>query len=396
MLTVKKAWTLVSKEFQSVMTTEVNLSDSLGHLLMEDLIADRDGPPFDRVMMDGIAISSHLLNQKRNFTIESIAKAGEPQVKLMNIENAVEVMTGAPLPNGCDTVIRYEDLKIENGIALVDPAVKSVIQNIHFRASDFKSQDRIVNKGSLIHAPMIGILASSGKSKVKVKKIPKIAIVSTGDELVDVDQTPLDHQIRRSNLYALDALLISFGFNSNEIVHLPDDKKLIFETLKKLLEKVDVLILSGGVSEGKYDYIPSALADLNVEKIFHNVSQRPGKPLWFGKKDQKIIFALPGNPVSCLVCLRRYFIEAFCGDKMISQASAKVILAEDVNVKGERVFFHPVKLKNNDGKILAFPIEGNGSGDYLTLKDSDGFVELDPAMNPFKKNQIVNYFSWKL
>ena len=395
MLTVKEAWTLVEKEFQSLMTEEVNLADSIGRILSEDLFADRDGPPFDRVMMDGIAISSEQLNHKRSFKIESIAKAGDPQVKCKNKTNAVEVMTGAPLPIGCDTVIRYEDLKIENGIAVVDPIVKSVIQNIHFKGSDFKSQQKIVDTGLLIHAPMIGILASSGKSKVRVNKIPQIAIVSTGDELVDVDQTPLDHQIRRSNLYALDALLTSFGFKSNKLVHLPDDKNLIFETLKHLLDEVDVLILSGGVSEGKYDYIPAALADLKVEKIFHNVSQRPGKPLWFGKKDQKLVFALPGNPVSCLVCLRRYFIEAYCSENIISKASLKVILASDVKVKGERVFFQPVRLENYEGKILAHSIEGNGSGDYLTLKDSDGFVELDPAINPFKKNQVVNYFSWK-
>jgi molybdopterin molybdotransferase len=245
---------------------------------------------------------------------------------------------------------------------------------------------------------MIGILASSGISKVTVIRHPRIAIVSTGDELVDVHEMPLDHQIRRSNLYALNALLKSFGFNSIELVHLPDDPKMIFDHLENLMKSVDVLILSGGVSEGKFDFIPQTLTELNVREVFHNVSQRPGKPLLFGKfgnKSEKMVFALPGNPVSCLVCLRRYFIEASFGMINPNNSLAQsVILGEKIEVKGDRVFFQAVKLHNIEGRIIAKKITGNGSGDYLTLKDSDGFVELDPKNSPFKESQVVKFYSW--
>lgn len=391
MISVDRAWQLVAGEFQTVRTEEVSLAESLGRVLAEDILADRDGPPFNRVAMDGIAIVAKNLENQKTFKIESMARAGEPQKKLHNPENAIEVMTGAPLPEGCDSVIRYEDLKIENGKATVDSSVPSLVANVHFKGSDFKKNEVIVAKNTPIHAPMIGILASAGKSRVQVIRQPKIAIVSTGDELVDVEQMPLDHQIRRSNLYALDAILRSFGFSSIELVHLPDEPQTIFHKLKSLLEEVDVLILSGGVSEGKFDFIPQTLSDLGVEQLFHKVSQRPGKPLWFGKKDEKHVFALPGNPVSCLVCLRRYFIEAACEMNL----SKEVILEVGVQVKGDRVFFQPVKLKNVQGKLMAFPIRGNGSGDYLTLKDSDGFVELDPQYNPFTESKIVNFFSWR-
>ena len=148
------------------------------------------------------------------------------------------------------------------------------------------------------------------------------------------------------------------------------------------------MILSGGVSEGKFDFIPQTLNDLGVREIFHKVSQRPGKPLWFGKKEEKMIFGLPGNPVSCLVCLRRYFIEAE------KNQMTNVILEADTNVSGDRVFFQAVKLRKCEGKMMAFPLPGNGSGDYLSLKESDGFVELDPMKNPFHKNQVVKFFSW--
>ncbi len=395
MISVDLAWQLVAREFATQLIEDVSLEASLGRVLGENILADRDGPPFDRVAMDGIAILSKKLETQRVFKLESVAKAGEPQVQLLNPDNAIEVMTGAPLPLGCDTVIRYEDLIIENGLAQVYESVATKIVNVHFKGSDFKKDDIIVDKGALIHAPMIGILASSGMSPVKVLKLPKVAVVSTGDELVGVNETPLDHQIRRSNLYALTSALESFGLNSIQQVHLPDDPQTIFDSLKALLEKVDVVILSGGVSEGKFDFIPQTLADLGVEKLFHKIAQKPGKPLWFGKKDKKIIFALPGNPVSSLVCLRRYFIEALIKQNDSSEIINEVILEAGLEVKGDRVFFAAVKLKNKNGQILARPVLGNGSGDYLTLKNSDGFVELDPAKGPFIAGQTVVFFSWR-
>ena len=394
MITVEQAWQLVAKEFSSRMIEEVSLEESLGRILAEDILADRDGPPFNRVAMDGIAILAKKLESKKIFKIESMARAGEPQKCLNNSENAIEIMTGAPLPFGCDTIIRYEDLKIENGLATVDSTVSAIITNVHFQGSDFLKNEMIVLRNVVIHAPLIGILASSGKSKVKVVCHPKIAIVSTGDELVEVHEIPLDHQIRRSNLYALDALLKSFGFKSIKLVHLPDRPEIIFAGLKKLIEEVDILILSGGVSEGKFDFIPQTLGDLGVTKIFHKVSQRPGKPLWFGKKEEKMVFALPGNPVSCLVCLRRYFIEASSALINSNQLAIDVIMGKRIQVKGDRVFFQQVKLKNIKGQIIAWPIDGNGSGDYLTLKDSDGFVELDPVNNPFSETQVVKFYGW--
>ena len=390
MISVDLAWQLVAKEFTLPLIEEVSLRESLGRILAEDILADRDGPPFDRVTMDGIALHSKQLKFKKTFKIESIAKAGDPEQALVSIENAIEVMTGAPLPRGCDSVIRYEDLSIENGMASINFEIPATVTNIHFQGSDFKKNEIILKKNIKIKAPIIGILASAGISVVKVQRHPKIAIVSTGDELVEVNEIPLAHQIRKSNLYALDALLNSFGFTDNELVHLPDKPLEIYLKLEALLEQFDVLILSGGVSEGKYDFIPKALKDLSVKEIFHKVSQRPGKPLWFGKKQEKMIFGLPGNPVSCLVCLRRYFIE---GNVNLAY---EVVLDEDIKVSGDRVFFQAVKLKNILGEVRAIPLAANGSGDYLSLKDSDGFVELDPAKNPFIKNQVVKFFSWSL
>ena len=395
MISVELAWRLVAKEFTSQLIEAVSLEASLERILGEDILADRDGPPFDRVAMDGIAVLTKKLETQRVFKLESVAKAGEPQRQLINSDNAIEVMTGAPLPLGCDTVIRYEDLIIKDGVAQVQDCVVAKIVNVHFKGSDFKKNEIIVDKGSIIHAPMIGILASAGMSHVKVLKHPKVAIVSTGDELVGVDETPLDHQIRRSNLYALTAALQSFGLRSIEQIHLTDDPQIIFNSLKSLLDKVDVLIISGGVSEGKFDFIPQALSDLGVEKVFHKIAQKPGKPLWFGKKDSKIIFALPGNPVSSLVCLRRYYIEALIRQNQTIEIHNEVILEAGIELKGDRVFFAAVKLKNKNGQILARPIRGNGSGDYLTLKNSDGFVELDPTKGPYIAGQTVAFFSWR-
>jgi molybdopterin molybdotransferase len=156
----------------------------------------------------------------------------------------------------------------------------------------------------------MGIIAANGYAEVQVYEEPSIAVISTGDELVDLGDFPQDHQIRRSNPYALKAELNCFQFNRVDLFHLHDDRAELFSELKKILEQYDILVLSGGVSAGKYDFLPQIFADLGVKEIFHKVSQRPGKPFWFGSKVEKLVFALPGNPVSAVTCLRRYVVPA--------------------------------------------------------------------------------------
>jgi molybdopterin molybdotransferase len=389
-------------------TERVLLMDSLGRILAEDLVADRDFPPFDRVTMDGIAIRFEDFKRGiKNFRVTDIQAAGSPQMSWQGEGTCLEVMTGAILPEGCDTIIRYEDLKIENGIATVLIENIDFQQNIHKKGIDRKQNDVLLlsartpsskgllteERGVKITAAEIATAATIGKSVLKVVKLPKIAIISTGDELVDVHETPLLHQIRRSNVYSLAALLETEFKISGDLFHFNDDETAITEGLSAILKEYEIVILSGAVSEGKFDFVPKALDNLGVKKLFHKVAQRPGKPFWFGVFNEKtVIFALPGNPVSTFLCACKYvlpFIKLRLGFKHEIEYA---VLAETVNFKPDLTYFIPVKLQNTvqedsfgeGGVLKAQPLAGHGSGDLANLNDSDGFLELPRGQEVFE------------
>jgi len=229
---------------------------------------------------------------------------------------------------------------------------------------------------------------------VKVAKLPKIAIVSTGDELVNVSEIPAPYQIRKSNVHTLASALKNFEL-SPDLFHIADDKEKLRQKIKSLLENYDVLMFSGAVSKGKFDYLPEILNELEVQKLFHKVKQRPGKPFWFGKKEQTTIFAFPGNPVSAFVSCLRYFVPWLHKSLDVVQNNEDfAVLAEDFYFKPELTYFLQVKIKNKAGVLLAYPIAGNGSGDLANLTENDAFIELPSSKSEFKKGDffpIVQY-----
>ena len=375
-----------------------NLEDCIGAYLAEDLIADRDFPPFDRVTMDGIAIIyDSFKNGQRKFQIEATAAAGTAQMTLQHPQNCIEVMTGAIMPNGVDTVIRYEDLEIENGsIATINLDVLKFKQNVHFKGIDLSAGAIIVNKGQRLSSAEINIAASIGKASLQVRKMPKVVIFSTGDELVPVGQIPKLHQIRRSNIYGIQATLQEWGVQA-DLQHLGDDKEEMLVTISKILEVYDLLIFTGGVSKGKFDYLPDVLEELEVQKHFHKIQQRPGKPFWFGSNsDGKKIFALPGNPVSSFVCTYvyiKFWLEKSLG---IPQNKLYVTLSSDIHFKPDLVYFLEAKLTSlQNGKLIAKPIKGNGSGDFANLVKTDGFLVLPQNKNEFKKGEVYPFVSYR-
>lgn len=429
MITVEQASQIILENASQVLGTEgakVPLMQSLGRVLREDIVADRDFPPFDRVTMDGIAIAFAAFERgQRTFFIESIQAAGAPQKVLQNAENCIEVMTGAMLPEGTDAVVRYEDVEIEDGKATITIEYLGFRQNIHHKAIDRREGDVILRSGRKISAAEIGTLATAGKSEVLVSKLPKVAIISTGDELVEVSEKPLPYQIRRSNVFAVAAILRGTFLIEADLFHYRDDEQSITNGLKTILAAYDLVILSGAVSEGKYDFVPKVLAELKVEKLFHKVSQRPGKPFWFGKYkkpsleeqqlseglkpsdgSQAVIFALPGNPVSAFMCAVRYilpFLNQLFGEQQPSEglkpsegsARSSARLTTDVIFKPSLTYFLPVKVSNTEGELWATPCEGHGSGDLANLNDADGFLELPRERVVFNENEVFSLFLYR-
>ena len=398
MISVEEALQILAANTKDFGTEEIALSDSINRILKEDWIADRDLPPYDRVTMDGIAINFSAFDSgARSFPIEDVAAAGMPQKTLINNQACLEVMTGSILPKGVDTVIRYEDLNMEDGMAHLQIDTITKAQNIHFKGEDRTAGQLVARLNSKCSPAEIGLGASIGKAKVKVAKLPKLMVISTGDELVQIDEQPLQHQIRRSNVFRLITTLKAYNIEADSN-HLDDNRDEIKATIEKYLEVYDVIILSGGVSKGKFDYLPSVLEELGVEKLFHKIKQRPGKPFWFGKfEDACTIFALPGNPVSSFLCMQRYFrywLELSQSSQVPTLNYA--ILASDVHFKPDLTYFLEVKLhSNHDGKLMAKPMKGNGSGDLANLVTADAFIELPRGRNEFFAGEVFPFFFYR-
>jgi molybdopterin molybdotransferase len=396
MISVNEASHLIlSHLFNGAIVTST-LEECVGKVLAEPVYADRDFPPFDRVTMDGIAILfERFKSGQRSFQITGTHAAGDKNLVLSDWTKCLEVMTGAVLPVGTDTVIRYEDISISNGVATINVNNIERAQSIHVRGQDARQGELLLSPGMVLSPAEIALLASVGKSSVAIRSFPKTAIISSGDELVETDQQPLPHQIRRSNNYAIQAAMKSMGWDGANY-HLPDEKNILFTEIKSILEKNDVLILSGGVSKGKFDFIPDVLEELGVKKIFHQVSQRPGKPFWFGVSNEgKIVFALPGNPVSTFMCFHRYvkpWIQKSLGIKPRDQFA---VLATDFSFAPKLTYFLQVGVINENGKLMAYPNAGGGSGDFANLKDIDGFLELPLDKTDFKAGEVFPLFQFR-
>lgn len=395
MITVQEALSIILNHSQNFGIEEIPFLESVGRVLKEDIVADRDFPPFDRVSMDGIAINYRYFEQGvRNFTIEGIQAAGAVQKIMRSSENCMEVMTGAVLPKNTDTVIRYEDVEIVNGVATILEEHITLGKNIHSQGKDQHQGDLLIKQNKIISAAEIGVIASVGKSLVKVGVIPKVMIVSTGDELVEVHRVPSPHQIRRSNVFSLVSILQKFNIRA-ETSHITDQKDLLKEKVGNYLNEYDVLLFSGAVSKGKYDYLPEILEELGVSKLFHRVAQRPGKPFWFGVKGQKSVFAFPGNPISTYVNCLVYFYPWIANSIGFELREEKVVLKQDITFKPNLTYFLQVKVENNKGKQFAYPVKGNGSGDLVSLVEADGFIQLPKDKTIFKKGEIVTFIRYR-
>jgi molybdopterin molybdotransferase len=381
MITVKEAFDAVMNTQLNLRVQEVFLHEAVGRKLAQHIIIDHDLPPFDRVMMDGLGIhASAWAAGQREFTISGIQKAGDVQQVLTKPTEALEVMTGAVVPIGINVVIPYEDLMIHGNVASVKSTEIKVNQNIHLRGSDRRSGTVVASAGSFISPSIIGIAASAGCSKLRVYIPPKIAVIATGNELVAVDQVPLPHQIRMSNSHALAALVKPFA-TQIDLFHINDHAQEVEDQLRECLLAYDVVLLSGGVSKGKFDLLPQVLNRLGIEEIFHRVQQKPGKPFWFGKNESTVVFAFPGNPVSTLFCAYRYLLPWLMREASgLVHRTELLPLESAYSSKNGWTHFVPMVIRSTaDGLYSAEVRAGQGSGDFAHLEGVDGFVEVSTA-----------------
>lgn len=411
MNSVAEAERLITDSLAPLPPETCKLDRAGGRFLREPIVADRESPPFNRATMDGIAIRfSEWEAGTKTFALTGVQAAGQPALDLPEPGSGIEIMTGAPVPAGLDCVVRSEDVVIEDGRAtLLEEVRLERGLAIHPQGSDFEAGRELVASGCRLSGREIAVAASVGKAELEVSRLPKVVVVTTGDELVEVDDEPRPYQIRRSNDRALAAALYAAGFTEIERVHLPDEPELMRWQLEAFLGSADAIVLTGGVSKGRFDHLPRLWEEIGVPGILHGVSQRPGKPMWYGNhlrpgdflhpedESQIPVFSLPGNPVSCFVCLHRYVIPAL---RAMSGATARpvrqAVLDQEVRYAPPLTWFLPVvRGDETDGVVRVSPNPFNTSGDFASLIGTDGFLELPADQTVFPAGTVARFWEWE-
>ncbi|MDJ0929164.1 MAG: molybdopterin molybdotransferase MoeA [Gammaproteobacteria bacterium] len=394
---VGEAAALIQQHMPGCGDTRVAIADATGTILRETVTAERDQPPFDRVTMDGIAIRAAGV-ANGSFTVRGIQAAGAPPTAVDTDDACVEIMTGASLPPGADTIVPVERISRDGDRAVLESGYTPEHgQFIHPRGSDHREGQTLLSPGTRIGGPEMAVLTIAGKTEIRVARWPRIAVISTGDELVDIGEPIQEFQIRSSNDRAIAAALELHGCRTAVRARLPDDISALRATIGELHDTQEMLILSGGVSMGKYDYVPQILEELQVELVFHKILQKPGLPMWFGVSAAgKPVFALPGNPVSSLVCVARYILPALeLALGLDRPGSYRVRLAEALEFRPDLTCLMPVQLEHGrDGEFLAVPRPTNTSGDFVSLAGTDGIVELPRGQDAFPAGFIADFYAW--
>jgi molybdopterin molybdotransferase len=390
---------LIAQHLSCLPIESLPLAQCAGAVLRENIYAERDQPPFDRVSMDGIALDSRGVRHGiRRLRIEAMQAAGDPPLTLTSRDHCIEVMTGTALPAGCDAVVPVERITLRDGEAqLADDLSVEPDQNVHRRGTDTHQGSLLLAAGTRLGPPEIAIAAGAGMARIRVSGQPMLAVISTGNELIEPGDPILPHQVRRSNAYAIAAALRLHGFQRVADDHIADDTADLRRRLKFHLETHDVLVLSGGVSMGKLDLVPQVLEELGVRCVFHKVAQRPGKPLWFGVAGSgAAVLGLPGNPVSTAVCVSRYVLPALAASQgQTPSRPERMALGAPVTVDPPLTLFLPIRIQIDDwGRSWAMPAPTNGSGDFTALAGTDGFVELPPGPNTYPKGFVTPMYRW--
>jgi molybdopterin molybdotransferase len=399
LLSTAEASAAISKNMQRFAAVQVPIADAIGRVLHQSVHAERDQPPFDRVMMDGIALQFDALQGGvKRFRVAGTQHAGDAVLTIDSPDECVEIMTGAVLPLGADCIVPVERIEVVDGVAELEAGyLAERRQFVHPQASDHAAGKRLLESGTRVSATDMAVISSCGLETIDVGRIPDIRVISTGNELVAPGLPIEPQQIRMSNGPAVLSMLAQHGFGNTIHDHIRDDLQVLRDRLATHLNESQVLVLSGGVSMGKADFVPQVLTDLGVKLVFHKISQRPGKPMWFGIGPQdQAVFALPGNPVSTLVCCRQYVLPALlqaCGQ--LSGTPSSAILAERQVFRPDLTCFLPARITPDESAALvATPVPTNTSGDFAALSGTDGYVELPRGQSEYAAGTVVRLHYW--
>lgn len=398
MIPIEKAEALIRDHLPSYPLEQVPLEKVHGRILMEEVLTDRPQPPFDRVAIDGIAMSSNALHAPDPLTIESTQALGEPPMVLNNPEGAcIQVITGSMVPHGCDCVVPFESLSLTPSTAkVVAPKAFQAGSNITPSGSERKRGEILLRPHTRICAHHVAIMASVGKTEVQVAAQPRIAVVSCGDEWVELDVKPQPHQGRSASTFALMAGLKKQGFTA-ERFHFPEQSQDVQRGLRALLEQFDLVLYNRGNFALGQDLVVQALRTLQLEPLFQDVQQRPGKSLRaYSTPKNQMVICFPANPMSTLINLHRLILPLLLqslGHPFVAAESA--ILQESLECHADLTYFMPVRtMTDTTGQRKVWPVKNPLACDFTALADSDGFIELRRRESLFPAGTIVPFYAW--
>ncbi len=402
LLTPAEATAIIARHLPTLPTEDCAIEHAHGRVTRQRIVTDRPLPPFDRVTMDGFAVRSAdlIANPRAPLAITGYQAAGMIAQEMTRPGTAIEIATGATLPIGADAIVPYEDTEQDDQrVRLREGVFCESGQNVHREGSDFPRGTALIAPGTFITGREIAVAATVGASRLRVSARPAVAVVATGDELMEVDTVSLaPHQIRKSNDHALRAALCQSQLVSRvQRFHLRDHPPEIEATMRQILASFDVTILTGGVSKGKRDHLPTVLAKLGATEHLRGIAQRPGKPMWFGTTPRRTpVFALPGNPVSTYICLHRYVLPALRQMAGAVPAGPEMVpLGQPFRFERPLSFMLPVRLQSDPaGARTAHPAPFNTSGDLGGLLATDGFVELPADQTDFLAGTAARFWRW--
>jgi molybdopterin molybdotransferase len=396
MIPVSEALQIVKDRTRALEPERVELSQALGRYLAEDIIADTDLPPFDRSQMDGYAlraVDTEAVPAKLRIVGESAAGRGWHNE--MKVGEAVRIMTGAPVPVGADSVQQVEltrELDGGNAVEILEPVTLG--RSIVTRGSEIKHGETVLRAGERINAGAVAVLASFGYAKAKVGKRPRVAVLATGTELVPVDQTPGKDQIRDSNNFSISAYTELAGATVERLPLAGDDITELKQQIATAAERCDMIVTSGGVSVGRYDFTKTVLRDLGAEIFFERVALRPGKPAVFARlPNGTSVFGLPGNPVSVSVTFNLFARAAILAMQSAAETSLEMgtaVLSKSIKPSKDRESYLPARLSSNEkAQLLAEPLRWGGSSDFVGFVRATALIIVPPAIERLEEGAKV-------
>lgn len=394
LISVREANDIVLQQARRLPKQRVNLPDSLGRILASDIVSDIDMPPFNRSMMDGYALcwqDAQIAPAK--LQVVGFVQAGTNPKFTIEPGQAAKIMTGAPLPRGADSVCQIEKTSAAGAgtvVEILEPVTKG--QNVVMQAAEVTRGEVVMAAGTYVTPAVIGLLAATGNVQVDVFGMPEVAILATGDELVEPGVKPLQGQIRNSNSYALQALCHKIGLRTHLLGVAKDDKSGLRSKITHGLQH-DVLLITGGVSVGDFDLVDAVLRDMHLQILFESVSIKPGKPTMLAKRENKLVFGLPGNPVSSATVfevLVRPALKKMMGYPVYQDLHVHASLTQFFVNKSQRENFHPSVTWYEDGKFFCRPLATKGSGDLAGYSRCNSYLICPVDVNELHEGSLVN------